>query len=337
MRADAAVGCYLSGGLDSCSILALMARHSSSPVRAFTLGFDNPALDESMFAQEMANHVGSACDVIPVSQANLADNFSDAIWHAETLFFNPHGVAKFMLSRAVQNAGYKVVLTGERSDEIVAGYPHFRQDLFRNAGEDSTELLRSLRDRNSASRGLLLADSDLPTSSVLMGRLGYSPAFLDPIREAARKIADFFSASVPIDTILSSFLDNVNIAGQLSGRHVVNKSLYLWNKSYLPGSILTMLGDRMEMAHSVEGRVPFLDHHLVEFTRSLPIRQKLNGTTEKFVLREAMQPLLPRSVYERQKHPFLAPPVLSKAEAPLHRMLQDTVRGSALNRMPLIN
>jgi asparagine synthase (glutamine-hydrolysing) len=98
-----------------------------------------------------------------------------------------------------------------------------------------------------------------------------------------------------------------------------------------------MLGDRMEMAHSVEGRVPFLDHHLVEFTRSLPLRQKINGTTEKFVLRESMQPFLPRSVYERQKHPFLAPPVLSTSDAPLHRMMQDTLRGSALNRIPLIN
>jgi len=75
----------------------------------------------------------------------------------------------------------------------------------------------------------------------------------------------------------------------------------------------------------------------VEFTRSLPLRQKINGSTEKFVLREAMRPFLPRSVYERQKHPFLAPPILSTSDAPLHRMMQDTLRGSALNRIPLIN
>jgi asparagine synthetase B (glutamine-hydrolysing) len=134
---------------------------------------------------------------------------SDAIWHAETLFFNPHGVAKFILSRAVQDAGYKVVLTGEGSDEIVAGYPHFRQDLFRNSGKDEPELLHSLRDKNSASHGLLLANGDRPASPVLMERVGYSPAFLEPIRETGRKVADFFTASVPIDTIFSSFLDNV--------------------------------------------------------------------------------------------------------------------------------
>lgn len=337
MRADVPVGCYLSGGIDSASILALMARHSSSPIRAFSLKFDHPALDESMLAQEMANHAGTSCDVIPVNAADLADNFSDAIWHAETILLNPNGVAKFILSRAVRDAGYKVVLTGEGSDEIVAGYPHFRQDLYSNSGENGAELLRSLNDKNSASGGLLLASSTAPKSPVLMERLGFSPSFLDPLLEIARKCARLFSASTSVEKILLPFLDNVNIAGQLSGRHIINQSLYLWNKSFLPCQILTTLGDRMEMSHSVEGRVPFLDHHLVEFMRSIPVGQKINGTTEKFVLREAMKSLLPRTVYERQKHPFLAPTLFSKPDGRLYGMMQDTLRGSALHRIPLID
>ncbi|MCU1225887.1 MAG: asparagine synthase (glutamine-hydrolyzing) [Edaphobacter sp.] len=334
MRADVPVGCYLSGGIDSCSILALMARFSSSPVRAFTLKFDNPALDESILAQEMASHAGTACDIIPVSQADLADNFSDAIWHAETIFANPHGVAKFLLSRAVRNAGYKVVLTGEGADEIVAGYPHFSQDFSRSSGAD-TDSMRLLPEKNTDPRAILPTDDRV--SLLLMERLGYFPAFLDPLQEIGRKIADFFQVSAPFDKILLSCLDDMNIVGQLKGRHAVNQSLYLWNKTYLPEYILTTLGDRMEMAHSVEGRVPFLDHHLVEFTRSLPVKQKINGTIEKFVLREAMRPFLPQAAYERKKHTFVAPPLLSKADTPLHMMMQDTLRGGALNRIPLVD
>jgi asparagine synthase (glutamine-hydrolysing) len=337
MRSDVPVACYLSGGIDSCSILSLMARHSSSPVRAFSLGFDDPALDESAHAQEMAKHVATGCEVIPVSQSDLADNFSEAMWHAETINFNTNSVAKFILSRAVQNAGYKVVLTGEGSDEIVAGYPHFRQDLFSSLGGGDVETLRSFREKNVASRGLLLSDGDDPKSPVLMERLGYAPAFLDATYAISRKVAPLVSNYTPIDRIFSSLLDTVNVADQLRGRHVVNQSLYLWNKSYLPGIILTVLGDRMEMAHSIEGRVPFLDHHLVEFTRTLPVGQKINGTVEKFVLREAMKPFLPASVYQRQKHPFLAPAVLTNRDTPLHRMMQDTLRGNALNRTPFIN
>ena len=336
MRADVPVGCYLSGGIDSCTVLALMARHSSAPIRAFSLKFDSPTLDESTLAREMATHAGTVCDIVPIKAADIADNFSDAIWHAETFFLNPNSVAKFILSRAVRSAGFKVVLTGEGSDEIVAGYPHFRQDLYSNSTENGAKLLRDLNEKNSASRGLLLASSYLTNSPILVERLGYSPAFMGPVQEISRQCAKLFSASASTEQLLTSFLDNVDIGGQLSGRHVVNQSLYLWNKSYLPGTILTVLGDRMEMAHSIEGRLPFLDHRLVEFTRSLPVAQKIKGTTEKFVLREAMRPLLPRTVAERQKHPFLAPPLLSQPDEPLYGMMQDTLRGSALNRIPLI-
>jgi asparagine synthase (glutamine-hydrolysing) len=120
----------------------------------------------------------------------------------------------------------------------------------------------------------------------------------------------------------------------MTGRHPVNQSLYAGNKSVLPNYILTALGDRVEMAHSIEARLPFLDHHLVEFTRTLPVPMKINGITEKYVLREALRPILTETVYQRQKHPFLSPPALLRPEEPLHALLQDTVRGSALARVP---
>ena len=138
------------------------------------------------------------------------------------------------------------------------------------------------------------------------------------------------------EVIIPNLRDRIDIAGQLAGRHVVNKSLYLNNKTILPGYILSALGDRVEMAHSIEARLPFLDHHVVEYTRKLPVSLKIRDTTEKFVLREAMKPMLTPTVYIRQKHPFLSPPALLKPEEPLHALLQDTLRGRALDRVPYL-
>jgi asparagine synthase (glutamine-hydrolysing) len=106
----------------------------------------------------------------------------------------------------------------------------------------------------------------------------------------------------------AELLDIINIRGRISGRDPVNQSLYLWNQSVLANAILTYLGDRMEMAHSVEGRVPFLDHHVAEYVAGLPIRHKIRGMREKHVLREAVRDVVTPEVYNRQKHPFAAPP-----------------------------
>ncbi|MFN0128532.1 MAG: asparagine synthetase B family protein [Verrucomicrobiales bacterium] len=116
MRADVPVGYYLSGGMDSCAVLGLAARHAREPIHAFTLSFDQAAYDESSSAQEMAAHAGARYYPIPIKHSDLADHFADAIWHAETLCSNGHGISKYLLSRAVRDAGYKVVFTGEHGD-----------------------------------------------------------------------------------------------------------------------------------------------------------------------------------------------------------------------------
>jgi asparagine synthase (glutamine-hydrolysing) len=113
--------------------------------------------------------------------------------------------------------------------------------------------------------------------------------------------------------------------------------LYLWSKTCLPVYILTMLGDRMEMAHSIEGRVPFLDHHVVEVIRSQPVNQKIRGMTEKHVLREAVQDVITDTVYRRQKHPFLAPPASLNPQGRLHAFVQDTLRGPLLASIPFFD
>jgi asparagine synthase (glutamine-hydrolysing) len=319
-------------------VLALAASHSGSPVRTFTLAFDHGDYDEASIAEEMAKLVDADRTVVPVTQASLAHDFSDAVWHAESLFVNAHGVAKFALSRAVHNAGYKVVLTGEGSDEILAGYPHFRMDMYRQrGGSGATDVQQALVHSNPVSRGFLLPDGSVRALPVFAERLGYVPAYVETRETVVQKLSQALPPSFQADDVYTSLLDYLDVSNQMTGRHVLNQSLYLWNKILLPGYILTVLGDRMEMSHSVEGRVPFLDHHVVEFTRTLPVTQKIHGTTEKFILREALKPMLPPAVYTREKHPFATPPVLLNEDEPLYQMLQDTLRGNALNRIPFLN
>jgi asparagine synthase (glutamine-hydrolysing) len=346
LRADVPVGCYLSGGIDSCAVLGLAARHRSDPIRVFTLAFDRADYDESGIAREMAERVGAEFHPIPIRQADLADHFADAVWHSEMTCINGHGVAKFALSRAVRDAGYKVVITGEGSDEILAGYPHFRRDmlLYDSAGQDPAtvkKLLAELNDANPVSRGLLLPDGRaLPLASVPRV-LGFTPSWFEAFGTTAFKLRALFTdgliASVGEHDPYRTLLNGLDVHGQMSGRPPVHQSLYLWAKTHLPNYVLTVLGDRMEMAHSIEGRVAFLDHHVVELVRSLPVAQKIRGMTEKYVLREATRSVLTDTVYRRHKHPFTSPPVALTPDQPLHALVQDTLRGPAMKSLPFFD
>jgi asparagine synthase (glutamine-hydrolysing) len=343
LRADVPVGCYLSGGLDSCAVLGLAAAHHSEPIRAFTLTFDRADYDEGPIAREMAAHAGADFRPIPIRQADLADHFADAAWQAETLFVNAHGVAKYLLSRAVRDAGYKVVLTGEGSDEILAGYAHFRRDLLLQGaqGQDAgavRQLLEQLQANNPVSRGLLLPDGEVPPLASVRGTLGFVPSLFEAPATAASRLRDLFAPDFAAEFAgrdpYRVFLNGIDVAGQLAGREPVNQSLYLWSKTLFPNYLLAVLGDRMEMAHSVEGRVPFLDHHVVELARDLPVSQKIRGMTEKYVLREAARPVLTATAYARQKHPFFAPPAALAPGARLYELVQETLRGPVMASLP---
>jgi asparagine synthase (glutamine-hydrolysing) len=346
LRADVPVGCYLSGGLDSCAVLGLASRHHPEPIHAFTLTFDRAEYDEGAIATEMARHCGAKFYPIPIRQDDLADHFADATCQTETFCLNAHGVAKYLLSRAVQDAGYKVVITGEGSDEILGGYAHFRRDmlLYNSEGQnpgDTAALLAELEAANPVSRGLLLADGDSAPMDSVRRILGTVPSWFEVFSARALKMREFLAPAwrdrsagqEPYHHLLNS----LDIRGQLAGRDAVNQALYLWSKTVLPGYILCVLGDRMEMAHSIEGRVPFLDHHLVEVIRNQPVAQKIRGMTEKFVLREATRHVVTDTVYRRQKHPFLSPPATLHPGERLHTLLQDTLRGPVLRDLPFFD
>jgi asparagine synthase (glutamine-hydrolysing) len=343
MRADVPVGCYLSGGLDSCAVLGFASRLSPSPIEAFTLTFDQAAYDEGEIAREMALRAGANFHPIPIKQSDIAENFADAIWHSETLFSNGHGVSKYLLSRAVRDAGYKVVYTGEGSDEIFGGYVHFRTDMLQHnaQGQDPAEvqrLLHQLEAANKVSRGLLMPAADTGPLHSAERALGFVPGCLKVFAAQGQQRLGLFDADFKThfagrDSI-RLFLDGLDLQGVLSGRDPLNKSLFVWAKSFLPNYILNLLGDRMEMAHSIEGRVPFLDHQVVECVGRAPVSLKIRGMTEKYLLREAAKPFITETVYRRQKHPFLSPPVTTVPGERFHEMMQDTLRGSALTSLP---
>jgi asparagine synthase (glutamine-hydrolysing) len=343
MRADVPVGCYLSGGIDSCAVLGFAARNSATPIEAFTLTFDQDAYNEGPIAKEMATLAGANFHPIPIKQADIAEHFADAIFHSETLFWNGHSVSKFLLSRAVRDAGFKVVYTGEGSDEILGGYVHFRGDMLQHnaVGQDPAEvarLLKELADTNAVSRGVLLPEGKSDSLGSVERALGFVPGCFQvwDAGGARRKMLfkDEFSAQYRGRDCARLFLDELDIPGVLAGRDPLNKSLFIWAKSFLPNYILNFLGDRMEMAHSIEGRVPFLDHRVVEFLGRVPVSMKIRGLTEKYLLREAARPVITETVYRRQKHPFLAPPATATRTEPLHQLLQDTLRGPELAALP---
>ncbi len=346
LEADVPVASYLSGGLDSCSLLGIAQTFTKTPIAAFTLTFSDQDYNESVQAEEMAKYVGASYQAVPISQSDLADKMEDAIWHGERFLLNGHAVAKFYLSDAVRKAGYKVVLTGEGSDEIFAGYAHFRQDqIMHGANVEASQrgvMLDALMNSNKVSQGFLLSNDPNSDLYNIKSLLGYVPGWMQGFDSQGEQVRKLLSQDLlnrlGTRNPAHYYLNTLDIAGQVADRERLDQSLYLWSKVTLPQYLLTVLGDRMEMAHSVEGRVPFLDHKLVEYVVNLPPHMKIRQLTEKYTLKEAAKPFITRTIYERQKHPFLAPPALSEQGDPkLRQLLQDTLRSADAGSVPFFS
>ena len=339
LRADVPVACYLSGGIDSCTVLGVASKLSPRPLRAYTLSFDHADYDEGAIAEAQAKLSGAEFCRIDIRSEHTADHFSDALYHAERPFANAHVVAKYLLSRAVRDDGIKVVMTGEGSDEILAGYPHFRRDAVLYGSKDMApearqQLLTQLEQANRVSSGILMPQPGTQIESVRRA-MGFVPSQLETWSQIGTGLlaltSDEFRCAYNERDTYRQLMNTLDVERQLAGRDVVNQSLYVWAKTMLPNYILSNLGDRMEMAHSVEGRLPFLDHHLVEAVAKMPVSMKINGMTEKWVLREAARPVITDTVYRRQKHPFMSPPATVQQDGKLYMMLQDTLRSSLLD------
>lgn len=343
LRADVPVGCYLSGGLDSSAVLGMAAEQTSEPIQAFTISFDHSAYDEAAFARETAARAGANLHIIPVRQSDFASHFADAIWHGEMLCRNGQNVAKYLLSKAARDAGYKVVLTGEGSDEIFGGYAHFRRDmlLYNATGLDEKtvhRLLEDLQTNNTISRGLGLAGAAPQPLTSVRRMLGFVPTWIEVAAADSSKSRALYSPEFMAEfagrDAYRVFLNRLEVQRQLAGREPVHQSLYLLSKTTLANYIFRMLGDGVEMANSIEGRLPFLDHHVVELVRDMPVAMKIRGLTEKYVLRQAARPFLTDTVYNREKHPFLAPPSTLKLNGAFQQLIQDTLRDPVRGVLP---
>jgi asparagine synthase (glutamine-hydrolysing) len=340
LRADVPVCCHLSGGLDSAVVSALAARHAPRPV-CFTVSFDDVRYDELDAAREIAAHIGAEHVPVAASQAVLAGHLSDAVYYSEGLAINGHLPAKFLLSRAIHRAGYKAVLSGEGADEILGGYAHLKRDWFLDPASghaDPTGSVSALVADNHLMAGIHLAEGESLDLGAVRHALGFVPSFLGAKGTLGRRMRDLlhpdFLARFAGRDPFADFLNQCDLPGQLAGRSRVDQSSYLWTKSSLATYILRTLGDGTEMAHSVEGRLPFLDPQVFAFSKGLPVGLKIRRGVEKYVLRESARPLLPQSVYRRPKHPFTAPPSIRSPGDPFDEYLHDELRGDAIAALP---
>ena len=341
--ADVEVASYLSGGIDSCAVLGLAQQEMDRPIRAFTLTFDNALYDETGIAEAQAKHVGATFHPIAITGREIAGAFKDAVWHAETQMFNGHGVAKYLLSRAVRAAGIKVVFTGEGADEMLGGYAFFRVDALNDnatlSAAEKSVLFDEMLGANAATRALLMPEQvDSPEMQAVQRRLGWLPATLNFAAAPANIMAPLFRDDLPVSVRqfqpLVSALDRLPLAQRVAGRDRLNQMLYVNAKTVLPNFVLNYLADRMEMAYSIEGRVPFLDHHVAEAAARVPVGMKVKGIREKHVLREAAKDVLIPEVYDRQKHPFTTPPTRNSND-PMLAFYRDTFASQAAKDQPI--
>ncbi len=334
LRADVPVGCFLSGGVDSSAILGIASEYSRESLRAFTVTFDQSGYDEGLIAKETAAFVGADFSPIHLKHENFADDLEDAVWHAEMLGVNPHGVARYLQSRAVREAGYKVVLSGEGSDEIFAGYNHARQDL---QFADASAYLY-LKEQDSANENGT-AEKIPQSLEIIRQTLGFVPTWLKKLAVSRSAfhllLAKDYGATFAQRNPFKVFLNGIDVAGQMAGRETVLQSLYLWAKSVLPNYIL--FAERLEMAHPVEVRLPFLDHHLFEFVRKLPVSLLIHDRKEKYALREAARPHLTDTIYSRPKQPFTAPPATLTTDNRLYSLMQDSLRSETMSSVPFFD
>jgi len=315
LEADVPVGCYLSGGIDSCSILGLATPLQQSPVKAFTISFDHGAYDESLIAREMAQSVDADQEVLQLEAKDLyGDSYVRTVWHAERTFYNTLGVAKWHMSKRVRECGYKVVVTGEGSDELFGGYPFFKRDLFRHGPEyrdGGAAHDKRLQGSNKVFEGSILA-AETASHPAFEALMGFTPAWIQPWILMLERIRPLLGEAMreelgdydPIEAIAGA-IDKT----KLDGRHPLDRSQYSWSKTMLEGQILTWGGDRVDMANSMESRPAFLDHHVAEHAVTLAPSLRISPEgVEKWVLREAMKGVLPEVLYKREKFAFMAPP-----------------------------
>jgi asparagine synthase (glutamine-hydrolysing) len=332
MQADVPVGFLLSGGIDSSTLVALGARQAQRPVTAFTIGFADDAYDESKAAESTAREVGAEICVVRLTDEDTVATFAEGVQQGEMVQFNAHGSARFLLSREIRRAGYKAVMAGEGADELFGGYAFIRAALAaRGSGR--------LRPPAWLAMGLRLvrppskAERDLATVSPWLSRIGRAIGGADPaittlvdrLRFVRTALAPDFVERFRKDDPYRRLYESLDQRDRLRSFEPAKALLYVWLRTIFVNYHLA--ADRLDMAHAVEVRLPYLDHVLFEYVSRIPAAELARGGQNKFLLREAARPLVPAAVYQRAKKPFLAPPAAATPGTLVHDFVQDTLRG----------
>lgn len=314
LRADVPVAAYLSGGLDSCTTCDFILRHTQSDLRTFSIGFADAQFDETAYQQEAVAHLGTHHTSITCDARDIAQAFSRVIWHTEMPVLRSAPIPMYLLSGLVRENNIKVVVTGEGADEALAGYNIFKETLLRYfwaRHPDSalrpqllTRLYPYLGQMDGAQVGALRSFFGLGLTEIS------DPLYSHKLRwHNTSRTQQFFSADLraqiadydPVEDIRERLHPDFDRLSPLA------KAQYLETTIFMSGYLLSSQGDRVVAANSVEGRYPFLDHRLLEFCARLPTRFKVNGLTEKYLLKRLMDERLPDNIVNRSKQPYRAP------------------------------
>jgi asparagine synthase (glutamine-hydrolysing) len=314
LRSDVPVGAYLSGGIDSTVTTALVKKLVGDRLRSFSIGFEDSEFDESSFQQEASSFLGTQHTNVFCSGSDIAEAFPQVIWHTEHPIIRTAPAPMFLLSKLVRDNGFKVVLTGEGADEVLGGYDIFKEAKIRRFWGQNLEskwrplLLKRLypymQDMQRQPPEYLKHFFRVNAEDLASPFFSHLPRW-----ELTAKLKSLFSAEVRAELRGYDALDDLEQAlpsGFDSWPHF-SQGEYLEAKYLLPGYILSSQSDRMAMAHSVEGRFPFLDYRVVEFAAKLPARLKMKVLNQKYLLKKAFAGLIPDSITRRPKQPYRAP------------------------------
>jgi asparagine synthase (glutamine-hydrolysing) len=315
LRSDVPIGAYLSGGLDSSVITALIKNHTNISLRTFSLHFQDEAYDESKYQKLLIDALNADHSSILIRDEDIADNFIQTIFHTESPILRTAPIPMRILSKLVKDNGYKVVLTGEGSDEMLGGYDIFKETKIRHFWAKNPDsktrpmLLKRLYPYLDLSQSTSRAFTEAFYGIGLNKPNSWSFSHLTRWITTA-KCKEFYSSDFKAKVMNTpeQTLEAI-MPGGLSRWHYFNRAQYIEAKTLMSGYLLCSQGDRMLMANSVEGRFPFLDHRVMEFSAKLHPNLKMKVLNEKYLLKKTMQAHLPPKITARYKQPYRAPDI----------------------------
>jgi asparagine synthase (glutamine-hydrolysing) len=333
LRADVPVGSYLSGGLDSSLIAALGRRFAGDRFHTFSMRFEDAEYDETRFQQQMVSRLGSDHHEIVVSRDQIAHAFRDVVHHAERPLLRTAPAPLFLLSKLVREHGIKVVLTGEGADEMFGGYDLFREGKLRRFWARRPE--SRLRPRLLERLYPYLARSPVAQRELARQFFGRGlehaaePGFAHQTRwQGTAALQRFLRADyrAPAGMAVAELL--ADLPPEFARWGSLAQDQHLEIRTLMSGYLLSAQGDRMLMAHSVEGRFPFLDKDVIALAQSLPDSFKLRVLDEKHVLKRVARDWVPAEIIERTKQPYRSPDALAFTGAHVPEYVADALSES---------